>query len=1115
MEIEITMTNTIIKLRSLRMKAKQIYTLLILTASCLLLPQSTVFGSKLCRATLDCPPDYNKDTVTVGYDVAMLSEMFEHCAPDSIKEGIIDTITDTISLFIIIDHSASMSVMDPASNRYKVACATIDSIYKHSPASEIGIAVFSNKLLHSYQTDTIFKQLDSSKVHGWNDSYLPLKRLDTQIGGLSAVEKLKWAIQISDTVLDPGQNKKLVNAEYGTSGRGAYNGGTDISLAFEAAKEAFLSATYAKKRQFIVFLSDGVHQLIDTARQSHARDYIAGENIPTTYTAFFINQGQPIPDQMDTMTWNIQKNGYSENNYSSKVWGTQAQEQKFFQLLLNNIIGDALKVFHSTPISMTINGVTTKTFDDTFAFYQTPFVPLSAQGPTKMDVSYTWRWNAPVNKEVTREYTIFIAHTQSNQPDLESVDCWNQGRIAYFYANSQLFHAGASHDTVNVRFYPPDSGNFPPIGNTIDLEIQNADASDKILVTLNKHLLGTYYTTTFFRQYASVNPNDGILQNSNTDSIRAIYRNPVIPIDTLRYAIDVLPSLDLSVKRACYLDRNANGHPDTVGVVQGGGLVLSTDDCAVVQPFISFKTERGIVADLVQPASFGFTIGVNDALSKTPNTGLYNDERLAIICNSITLPSGTVFPPTDLQIIDSMAPVIVKASYYDFVNKYKNDTLIVIFSEPLKTTSHIEPFLFNRLPVIASYKLKLALARLEGNTAVFSVINLTGQQTPQPGDSIWINEAANLSDTLENRQNNPKNIRRKLEYFLIMSLETATYLDTSSSPDGFIDVINVISDTVPDKEMLDSILKSLHLPDYQNFIITDIVPTDSGFLIIVTQKDKTTPVTDIDPLKDSLWVDSTGSLTSWLIYNSQIPIKDGVAPVLVKAIFMPKYLKHAKDTTIKDTLEITFSEPVKPPPYQINKPFRFAYLSGGQPYTMTLDPLRSSTDNRVKIFLVLHTEKPFPENGDPVWINPAAKIADLVGNIQDNEKNRPVPLIVKPYHFDIEVIVGPNPGDFSQLITIDNISANGILIKVDVIGGWSSTNTMEAQFKIFDVVGNTVAESPGTPSSDKKYFFFIWNGSNKNGRKIVDGSYLAYIVVKNSSGIKRSKRAYVGVKRHQ
>lgn len=1087
-----------------------LYFFLAIFFSSLITPHSTAYNDKLCRATIDCPPDYDGDTVTVGYEVAILSEAFEHCAPDSIKEGIVDTITDTISLFIIIDHSSSMSIMDSASKRYVIACEIIDSIYANSPTSELGIAVFSNKLMHNFETDSFFNQLDSSQANGWNDSYVPLTRLDSQVGGINAVEKLKWSIELSDTAVDPGNNKKLVHGYYETSGRQTYNGGTDISIAFEAAKEAFKSALYEKKRQFIVFISDGIHQLIDTERQQYARDYIVGDSVPTTYTAFFVNQGQPIPDQIDTMTTNIQNNGYSENNYSSTVWSTQAQEQKFFSLLLNNIIGEGLKHFYSTPVSLIINGDSATMFDDSFAYYETPFLPLNAHSHTTMNVSYTWHWVAPINKDETKQYTVVIKHTQIN-PELESVECWNRGRIKFYYNSSEILAAGPIHTLVQVRFFPPDSGNYPPIiGNTVDLILTNNDASDMLPVTLNKHISGTYYETNFLRDYSLPNPADAILQNSNTDSIRAIYHNPIIPIDTLRYAINVLPFLDLSVKKVYYLDRNANGYPDTIGVAQGGGRVLSTEDCEIIKPYISFSTPRTLVAQAVVPVNYGFTIGVNEPSGTEINTGLYTDERINIICNNITLPSGTVFPYTDTTIADSMAPVIVSADYYDYANPNKIDTLRVVLSENVKTITHVEPFKFNRIPGIPEYKLILAYVRSDSNVAVFAVLNISGQVKPQEGDSIWINETSNVSDLNGIRQANPDNIRRKLNYYLVLSIESATYFDTSSIKDGLIDIIYVKADAVPDQEMRNALLKTITLPQYRDFTINGNAAADSGFAILVSQPGSSTPVTNIDPDKDSLWVGFTSTTSNCILFGTQNLINDGVATVLNKAVFYPKFV-FQESLTVYDTLITTFSEPVKPPPYNINKPFLFKYVSGTQVYTMVLQPLTSGDNGQEQTFLVLSSEKPYPENGDPVWIDTIAGISDLVGNAQ-NKPNRPVPLIVKPHNFNIDVFVSPNPGDLQQIITIGGIQQQGILITIHVIGGWSPNKDMEAALCIFDAVGNTLVKEKNLPSYENKYFAFVWNGTNKYDRIVGSGTYLCYIIVKSSEGGKKTERVYIGVK---
>ncbi len=1092
------------------------FTLLYIILSLTLLAHFSISARELCRAQLDCPPDFDGDTVIVGYDAVMLSEIFEHCAPDSVKEGIVDTLTDTISLFLIIDHSSSMSIMDPNSNRFRVAEEIIDSVYAESPASEIGIAVFSNRLMHNFNDDTFFDQLDNSQTQGWNDSYIPLTRLDTQVGSISAVEKLKWAISLDDTAHDPGGNLKLLQADYETSGRRKYTGGTDISIPFEAAKEAFTKATCEKKRQFIVFISDGIHQLIDVEREPYSRDYITGANTPTTYTAFFVNQGQPIPDQIDTMTTNIQNNGYSDNNYSSTVWSTEAQEQKFIALLFNNIIGDGLKEFTSSPVMMVINGDTTTTFDDTFAIYDAPLAPFNKNGELALDVSYTWHWNAPINKDVTENYSIYIM--QGPTPDLESVDCWNQGRILFYDSlGTPIFVAGPEQNILEVRFFPPDSGNYPPMsGNTVDLELKNAAGTDVLNLTLT--LVSTYYSAKFYREYGTPKI-DGILQNSNTDSIIATYRNTVISLDTVRTGIPVMPKLDLTVADARYKDMDADGHPDVVRTTQSGGQVLSTDDCIAIKPYTSITSPRNVGAPTsLVPASYGFDINIPEPiiaiagktdLFKTTNGAI--NERVSMNTGSIILSSGNSFPFTDTIIQDGMAPVINSATYYDYPGLGMYDTLKIIFSEDAGSITNINPFSFYRPSNGVSYLVNLTWVRTDSNVVVFAAIPTVNQTTPLQGDSIRINPTALVADLAGNTQENPLNIRRLLTYYYVITINSVMYLDTSSNPDGFIDIISVITNVVPDSALLSSLLSNIALADTHNFTITGIQVTDSGFNIIVTSGTEF-PITSVDPDKDSLWITNDVQVNNNIIFITQKPVKDGIPPVLIKlAKFTPK-LALKKGIIYYDTLQVTFSEKVHLPPYKTDHPFQFKSVIGN-PYVMYLTPLSQKKEGIIQTYLVKSLTIDFPNNDDLVSIDSSASITDLAGNVQDDPNNKPVPLKVMPFKFILNINITTNPGDFLQTFTVNGITGTGIGIIVSLVEvSWPDSDPLTGEMMIFDAVGNLVSEPAGIPMADKSGFVFTWNGYNKNLRKISNGAYLCYIIIKSSNGYTKKDRVMIGVK---
>ena len=221
-------------------------------------------AARLCELVLDCPSNYANDTVKVPDSIVALARIFEHCSPYFIEEGSNIDHADTVSVMFVIDHSSSMSIMDSSNVRYKVVEKLIDSLHFYSPASEVGIAVFSNQLMHDYHDDPFFVALDTS--NGWHDSYVPLTNLRDSVGSMSAKEKLKWAISVSTTAndTDGGGNQRLINAQYGKTGRtdghalldslkltvdAGYNGTTDISLGFEAAQKAFLSAAHPTNRQ--------------------------------------------------------------------------------------------------------------------------------------------------------------------------------------------------------------------------------------------------------------------------------------------------------------------------------------------------------------------------------------------------------------------------------------------------------------------------------------------------------------------------------------------------------------------------------------------------------------------------------------------------------------------------------------------------------------------------------------------------------------------------------------------------------------------------------------------------------------------------------------------------
>lgn len=721
---------------------------------------------EICEAQLDCPGNYDGDTLVFPDNIVMLSPNFYHCSPTYFKEDITPGSIDTISLFFIIDHSASMSSTDSLSARYHVTAKMIDSLSAYSPASEVGIAIFSNQLLHNYQDDNNAVQLNPNS--NWTDSYIPLTRLDKTVGDRSAVDYLKSVIKL-DSTRDLGRNLKLVNGYYGQSGRhdghegqqnvmASYNGATDISLAFDAAREAFKKAIYPKSKQYIIFLSDGEPQFVDYERRDKINEYRSGDGLPATFTAFWINALQPIPQQIAQMTENIKNNGYSATNMLSTVWKTSGKDDDLLIKLLNITTGSGFESIPSTPVELTINGITTRQFTDSFANLPEPV--MLGNPYTTLDISFTYHYAAPWNRDSTNTYKVVI-NSKPGVPvpaDIK-ISCRPQGRIAFLVNGAEVTGTISDDDkNIEIRYYPFDNVT----SGDVVLRIKNKSGSDSLL--LNTASNDKYYFAQFTRATGSPLI-DNILQNGDNDSVIAVYQNPKIAIDVVREIRRIGPARVLAPVKAWYLDQNADGFPDVIRVIQEKDR-FQVDETEILKNQIWISATNGNRTSTVSSvviSSQGF-----DVLLATPSpnskrfTGVYQNEQLRI--NAVTnLPGGGSIGALAVAIEDSMAPVIVKGAFTPGDQPLAgDDTLVVVFSENVAPIQNQSPFRFFDPLSNQNYLMTLSSIKNSNETHTFLVSSITGRESPGSADSIWINETAQVGDVNGKLQTNPANHRALL-----------------------------------------------------------------------------------------------------------------------------------------------------------------------------------------------------------------------------------------------------------------------------------------------------------------------------------------------------------------
>ncbi|MBD3347394.1 MAG: hypothetical protein GF401_20250 [Chitinivibrionales bacterium] len=599
---------------------------------------------------------------------------------------------------------------------------------------------------------------------------------------------------------------------------------------------------------------------------------------------------------------------------------------------------------------MTINGSIYTNFDDSLVTFPAPLAPFSGEY-TPITIHYVWEWDPPLSYRDSGDYVVTIHNSSAPSKTLSeqglSKECWEQGTLSLYYDSSAVTTVQPQWTSLETRFYPPEE----IISENITLLIYNAASSDSLVLTPTDK--GAYYSAPFTRQ---IGPSafDNVLQNDSTDSIIVIYRNDRVPLDTVRMTAPIITTRDLTADRAFYLDRNeatANGYPDRIRVELGD--MLFPDELALLNAQIQTDTTvRGFSIDTILSHSTGFDIILTEPAdgTKQPYTGLLDNERLYV--DAIPdLPRGGSLPAIDIAILDSMAPVIISATFYDYVSS-STDTMVVIFSEDIDTISDAQPFTLTRNA--QDFLIRLASASAESTTAVFAYAPLVGQTDPSQGDLIRINPAASVSDNNTIAQTNASNLQQTLEYYLLYGIRSARYIDTNA--DGLIDTIDVVTDSIIDQTMLTSLVPNLYLPAHRKFDpvdINDVSIAANGFTIAVSQPASNQPFTGVDN-RDILTVHRTQSSNNGVIPSTETPITDSIAPVIVRAVYTPGFAE-ADDIVPPDTLAVTFSKSV--PPLSSTSPFIISAPEGTLYITM-LTTITTQSDSVHRFIVDSISEQP-------------------------------------------------------------------------------------------------------------------------------------------------------------
>jgi hypothetical protein len=290
-------------------------------------------GNRCIMSFSTCPETFNRQTILVPDDVIGIAPSIPAC-----NDSMQNAASAGPSILFVIDNSPSMVITnDVTGARFNVTRDLIDSIAVKWPQAEVGLVIFQARLEFDTSTSQKFyyaKYFNTmSTVYKVNpmsvfpsQAYLKFLRLNGNYDGKTGQSILR------DVLKTRTDDKALLDYPTPQWNRA---GGTNINLAFLAAREAFAYTKSSKDQQYIVFLSDGEPTTpLSGYDLYYFRDSTQG--LPMTSTVFF--PAWATPPSLQIMTDNVKKNNYSAINPQSNITSIDASYGNLMTVLMKNVI---------------------------------------------------------------------------------------------------------------------------------------------------------------------------------------------------------------------------------------------------------------------------------------------------------------------------------------------------------------------------------------------------------------------------------------------------------------------------------------------------------------------------------------------------------------------------------------------------------------------------------------------------------------------------------------------------------------------------------------------------------------------------------------------------------
>ncbi len=1051
--------------------------------------------------------------------------------------------SNSTSLFFMVDHSGSMynaydhlpdCPMDPGYNRMKLVSNIVDSLSAYSnkyPNIECGLGVFGSNLYYDSSNNKLLEELLNEDSSGM---YLPLIELNKKYSeaenktGREIIKELVdikidkinyiptdtsaglWDITGKDTAdyfkYNPGNGEQWfpislldrIDTTYIflPTGHGNWGTGTSIDFGFKAAVEALKKSQNSEKDRFIIFLSDGMGD-DDDFKDGFINN--KDDAIPTTFTIYFTNS-DTAPTLLKEMADSIKINGYSESNPIHT--NLKPYKNTTIDALVGYVMDSIISIFEAgkttKPNKIIINNDTSDLWDANNGYFTfshaLALTGTNTDFPIKLDLTIhkdSIGLNDSIIKvEVDTSFSVLtqaIIDNNLKEDDAEGDIEWWDRNITILSGSSEVDSISEINRTLDVNFIV-DYLNSEFRYTKSEISIKCINSGDSLNITLDKDSDTKFDKTIDIDPFGNLSFTDNKLTPDSIDQIVFTFRNSEdysFPLDTLQKSIYYNLSTKFEITEGALFDDDANGICDRVQLKLIGDKELLQKGADEIAGRIDLPDSRGLTISSTNVKNNILNILVTS--SEGINTASNSDDKASIKTNSV-VSSGGVLMVSEVELLDSMAPVIVKAVLYD--NPLMEvDSFNVEYSEEIKDFDNDYPLNFFNSKN-DPYDIKLNKKNIDKKKQKNNIdINLSSKINE--GDSVNIKHFAIIADKKNIFQKNEKNLKVEIEIIrssLDIKANSITFIDPKGS--GYPTLVRVdnsydFSDEGR-KNYSDIFKKYLEEIEERDLTVDSVYWDDNDCYLICLQSNDDYIKTIVTE-EDIFVADKKIFLSDEVWFSEQvIEPMDSMAPVLTRAICV--------DSIASDSIShliMTFSERYNDPGYFNNEsPYLFKKGSNIFPIELYYKEYKGK-----ELFTVPNSslKSEFWEDIDSVRINPDFGITDGVAE-QKSDENRLVKLqhmkIAPPLELVLQttMITKDNPESYIVVSPLNDLSIN-------------SDDEIQGTITIIDHVGNhVIKDRPLEYDKSSKKAMLKWDGKNDAGRNV--GTAI-YPVIANIDSIKK------------